>query len=171
VDSQRVRHHRQIYLPVFTGLGLFLLVMLAACAAEGEVDALKAQGSGETVTLGAPAQIEVFASPLATVNAADTAPPATDTPLPTTISTELSECVTLLAWLATRHNHGSGGSTPKLPSPPYQSLVPVELLSFYCGSYVDAQLFEQFDSHDYGVPTVGPVRFGDPTVGPFNRSK
>jgi len=159
------------YLTAFTGLGMILLAMLSACTAEDEAVVQEAQGVGETATIGVNTQTELLASPRATVDVADTAPPATDAPSPTTLSTEFSQCVTLIAWLATKHNHGSGVGAPNLPKPPYSHLVPVELLSFYCGSYVDAQLFEQFDSYDYGVPTVGPVRFGDPTVGPFRRSK
>ena len=50
--------------------------------------------------------------------AACTAPSAvavpTAEPTPLTISTELSNCVTTIAYLATKHGHKSGGGSPQL---------------------------------------------------------
>jgi len=76
----------------------------------------------------------------------------------TTISTELSQCVTLVAFLASYHVHGGAstwgdfltssstlGSNLTLPSPK-------NLFDVYCGSYIDLQLLEKFKARDWDVP-------------------
>jgi hypothetical protein len=137
-------------------LGLFLLAMLAACTDEGEVGVQNAQGVVEPVTIRATAESEVSAFPRLTVDVTDTVPPATDAPSPTTLSTELSNCVTTIAYLATKHWHGGSGGSPAL-HPSHFHPQPFAMLNHYCGSYIDSQLLEKFSVRQYGVPTVVPV--------------
>jgi hypothetical protein len=111
------------YLPAFIGLGLFLLAMLAACTAEGEVDDQEAQGVGE---------------------------PATNIPISATISTELSRCVTLIAFLASNHWHIGGNDLqrPTSSSSRIHRTSAEQMFNDYCGSYIDTQKLEKIKTQE-----------------------
>jgi hypothetical protein len=78
-------------------------------------------------------------------------------PTPLTISTELSNCVTTIAYLAFEHRHNdpgrSDGRHPQLHLS-YMHPQPFDMLNHYCGSYIDSQLLEKFSVGQYGVPEV-----------------
>ena len=106
------------YLPAFTGLGLFLLAMLAACTAEGEVDDQEAY------------------------------------------STELSRCVTLIAFLASNHWHIGGNDLqrPTSSSSRIHRTSAEQMFNDYCGSYIDSQLLEKLNARDWDFPIRTPER-------------
>ena len=122
------------YLPAFTGLGLLLLAMLAACTAPSAVAVPTAE------------------------------------PTPLTISTELSQCVTLIAFLASDHSHKGGfvSDSPYAYSDPNTSSSSAIngssaewLFDQYCGGYIDSQLLEKFYARDWDAPVSRPRRFGE----------
>ena len=111
------------YLPAFTGLGLLLLAMLAACTAPSAVAVPTAE------------------------------------PTPLTISTELSRCVTLIAFLASNHWHIGGNDLqrPTSSSSRIHRTSAEQMFNDYCGSYIDSQLLEIFNARDWDVPALLPL--------------
>jgi hypothetical protein len=96
------------------------------------------------------------------VGVLETAVPAT------TNSTELSECVTVIAFfLASEHNHIGGGDNPYGVSYTSSSTITntkgyAPLLDEYCGTYIDSQLLEHINSNDGYEPELrGPVFIGE----------
>ena len=94
--------------------------------------------------------------------AACTAPSAvavpTAEPTPLKISTELSNCVTTITYLATHHTHDPYRS-PQLWDLRSRELGPGDMLNHYYGSYIDSQLLEKFSVREYGgVPKKVPGR-------------
>ena len=135
-------------LHVLTLISVLLLAVVVGCSSsdQGAID----KTVSPTLTAAQPAT----AAPTAT-----STPEPTAEPTPLTISTELSNCVTTIAYLASNHWHnppGQSGRGPQL-NPSYIHPQPFDMLNHYCGSYIDSQLLEKFNARDWDVPALLPL--------------
>ena len=90
-------------------------------------------------------------------------PEPTAEPTPLTISTELSQCVTLVAFLASNHWHepyisdDAGILSTTSSSSRIHRTSAEQMFNDYCGSYIDSQLLEKFNARDWDAPALLPL--------------
>jgi hypothetical protein len=77
----------------------------------------------------------------------------------TTNSTELSECVTLIAFLVSEHWHDHGVVIDSYASHPPAGTSLHWLFGEHCGTYIDNELLEKFIALDWVLPPPLPPKF------------